>query len=978
MLARRVQHLMPMRWRQGLAATLLLLGAASVAAQSPSAGWQTFETANFRIHFPKPFEAWARRVASRIESIHARVTEYVGYSPKRPIDVIVEDPAAAANGVAFPFLDRPVIVLWTTPPESESSLGYYNDWPDLVLTHEMTHIVHLLRPRSQSRGLLARFSPLPIGPVLLKSPRWVIEGYATLVEGALTGSGRPQGSFRAMVMRRLAMEGKLPEYRQLSSLSGWLGGAAPYLVGSTFLEWLEAREGSGSLQRLWKRLTSRRGGGFASAFRGVFGESPADLYDRFRAEITARALEEEKRLKGVGLAEGVIWQRLEGATASPQVSPDGRYLLARREAERGRGEIVVWDIAETDAERQMEERRRQREERLMRDPEEVAEKPPTPRPRRPRWTLANINGHATTQPRWMPDGKNVLFSRKASDADGVLRADLYLWNPEHGSVRRITRLADVAMADPAPDGRFLFGVANRYGISRLVRIETASGRVETFPPNLEREDPWRVWIHPRVSPDGSRIAALVHSGSRWRLMVGELKGKALRELTVSGAPVGPPAWTPDGSRLLVATDATGVWNLESISVEGGAAMALTRVTGGALAPAPTPDGKEAFYADATAHGFDLRRLRLDSPQIAGAPAPPDSAHRFPILPPPAVEVVRASDASVGASHPYRLTESHVVRLYLAQSLGTSGTTFQAGFEGSDVIGRWHWVALGSVGSVSGPRGGTISLAYRGWPVILRGQIFDALERPGAQSVLHRPEFDQARLGGFAEGLWQLPIDGGQLRVSAGAGSSRVEALSLNDVFRRDVASARVEGSMERSRGHRGVIFEWDLAISGGQTDGSSWTQTLEGARLTALVWKFKLRFAGRLGQTSGSPTRFDLLSIGGAPSSIFPEGLDRNRLLNPALPSNVQVGRKAEGWRVELAPYSLPMALFYERARAWTLRADAPDAVKLYGAELRFDGSLLPFSALGSFNFYAGIARIESRLPSFARTRLYTGIVYHP
>ena len=276
-----------MRGRGGPAAVLFLLWAASAAAQSPSAQWRTFQTAHFRVHFPAPFEAWAKRVTARIESIHARVTDYVGYNPTRPIDVVVEDPQAAASGVAFPFLDRPVIVLWTSPPEAELATGDYNDWPDLLLTHEMTHIVHLLRPRSQARGLLARFSPLPIGPVLQKSPRWVIEGYATLVEGALTGSERPQGSFRAMVVRRFAMEGKLPDYGTLGSLSGWIRGAAPYLVGSTFLEWLEEREGRGSLQRLWKRLVSRHGGSFNKAFRAIFGESPRDLYDRFRAETSS-------------------------------------------------------------------------------------------------------------------------------------------------------------------------------------------------------------------------------------------------------------------------------------------------------------------------------------------------------------------------------------------------------------------------------------------------------------------------------------------------------------------------------------------------------------------------------------------------------------------------------------------------------------------------------------------------------------------
>ncbi len=128
----------------------------------------------------------------------------------------------------------------------------------------------------------------------------------------------------------------------------------------------------------------------------------------------------------------------------------------------------------------------------------------------------------------------------------------------------------------------------------------------------------------------------------------------------------------------------------------------------------------------------------------------------------------------------------------------------------------------------------------------------------------------------------------------------------------------------------------------------------------------------------GSPTRFDLFSIGGAPSSILPEGIDLNRIRNPALPADVQTGRKVEDWRTELSPYEFPMSLFYQRTRAWSSTQGKPDAVRIYGAELRFDESLLRSLVLGSFDFYAGVARIESREPSFASTRLYAGVVYHP
>src|SRR5207249_4640049 len=222
-----------MRFRALVLAAMFWPAAAS--GQPASASWRTIETKHFRVHFPSPFQAWAANAASAIEGIHERVTDFVGYRPARPIDVLVEDPAAEANGMAFPFLDRPVIVLWTSPPEAESDIGDYGEWMQLLVTHEMAHIVHLTRPRNKP-GLLEKLLPLPIGPVLLNSPRWLAEGYATVVEGALTGAGRPRSSYRAVVLRQFAIEGKLPSYGALSSTSCWLGGSMACLTVSAYLE----------------------------------------------------------------------------------------------------------------------------------------------------------------------------------------------------------------------------------------------------------------------------------------------------------------------------------------------------------------------------------------------------------------------------------------------------------------------------------------------------------------------------------------------------------------------------------------------------------------------------------------------------------------------------------------------------------------------------------------------------------------------
>src|SRR6185295_686139 len=243
-----------------------------------------------------------------------------------------------------------------SPPGPESELGHYADWPELLIVHEETHLVHLLRPsRNPLRRLLAE--AIPLSPIALAAPRWVIEGYATVVEGRLTGSGRPNGDLRAAILRRWAQAGKLPSYDRLAADTGsWRGMSMAYLLGSAYLEWLEERAGPGSLRSLWARMTARTARSFDDAFRGVFGDSPADLYDRFRAELTWKAIEAEHRSGPV--VEGELWQDLSWSTGAPAVSPDGTRLAAVLPARNRPSRLVVWSTTpDEEGERKRSEER---------------------------------------------------------------------------------------------------------------------------------------------------------------------------------------------------------------------------------------------------------------------------------------------------------------------------------------------------------------------------------------------------------------------------------------------------------------------------------------------------------------------------------------------------------------------------------------------------------------------------------------------
>jgi hypothetical protein len=763
-------------------------------AQGPPADWQTLTTAHFRVHYPAPFAAWAGRAAASLETLRERAIAEIGYAPGDVADVVVSDPVADANGEALPFRGWPRLVLWTTPPPPDSEIGYYRDWTEDLLVHEEAHLVHLLRP---SRApLLAALSP--VGGVTVTAPRWVIEGYATLIEGRLTGAGRPNGDLRAAILRRWAQAGRLPGYERLASDShSWRGMSMAYLAGSAFLEWLEQRAGPGSLRKLWARMTARSGRGFDEAFSGIWGNSPASLYDRFRAELTYRAMEAEKRVQAVGpltVREGPLWQELSWTTGAPAVSPDGtRLALVRRFRDRP-AELVIWSTAPDTA---AETKWQQEQARLQaRDPQDVPAVRSKPLPRKPLYSWGAADGGEPAMPRFLPDGRSLLMVRFLPDGQGYLHPDLFSWRPESGEVRRLTRQADLRDPDPAPDGTWAVAVRDRYGLSQLVTVDLAGGEVRALtPPSLDR-----VYDRPRISPDGRRVAFGLHEGGGWKLALldlapGRTAGAMVSLEPPAGGTASSPAWSADGRTLYgvvgrggfvdlyaftpaaaaaPAPDAAapGVAVTSSAAVSGNtaaesapalgnavpipvaqvaaASRALTRTQGAAFAPAPTPDGKGIFYLSLEATGLDLHRLDLSAPhpQLAEVDAP--AAQLAPAvrpippspIPPPAAGPVGALAASLPAagpaptlpaSTPYGAGRQELLPL-LGGAAGSAGDALTLGLRSGDLIGRLDVLALGAFGSPGATRGGTLAGTWRGWPIDVGLQLFDTTEQPSRQGV----------------------------------------------------------------------------------------------------------------------------------------------------------------------------------------------------------------------------------------------------
>jgi hypothetical protein len=562
---------------------LLLLALAPLAfAQAPHDDWRTIKTPHFRVHYPKEYETWAMRVASTIESVRDAVVKEVGFDPKQTTDILIGNPFAASNGITLPFLGDPRIVLWTEPPSPESQIGEYTNWIDLLTVHETAHLVHLLRPsRNEKAKIVEKF--LPLNPITIIAPRWVLEGYATVVEGRITGSGRPPGALRAAILREWAVTGQFPSYEALNGSSAFAGMSMAYLTGSAFLEWLEMRRGPGALRDLWARMTARQRRTFETAFTGVFGDSPRKLYGEFAASVTADAVTVLRASEPA--QQGAIWQKTTENSGDPAVAPDGKHIAVVIRARQKPAKIVIWSTGPaTDEQKKQDERIAKI---IARDPEDVAPRVNTPIARGPVHSFVPRDGRDVETPRWLADG-SILYSSRQPDVDGFMHHDLFRWYPATGRSERITQLADVFDGDPYPDGKFAVAVRNRNGGSQLVRVDLASGDVS----ELTAAAIDTVYSRPRVSADG-KILYTVHRTGRWHTAI--LNGP---EITTDAAAA---EW--QGGDVVATVFRNGFIDLAHF--RDGVELPLTRMIGGAFDPAPSPDGR-IFFMSIEPEGFVLR------------------------------------------------------------------------------------------------------------------------------------------------------------------------------------------------------------------------------------------------------------------------------------------------------------------------------------------------------------------------------------
>ena len=577
------------RARPLLLAAVAGLGAAAVPAGAqvpPDEAWRTLETEHFRITFPEHLEELAARTADVAELAHEALSSGFRAGPGGTIDIVLTDHVDVSNGYARVSPSNR-IVLYARPPPDHLALGYFDDWLEQLVVHELAHVFHL-----DYTGWFGRFFRALFGrqPSLLtfpgsNVPGWVIEGLATWYESALTPGGRVHGTYHEMVLRTAALEGR---FESLGTAGGyspqWPGGSRRYVYGSLFFEHLLDKHGHDTMARFVEDVA--RNGRLPG--RVLDDVSLTGEWDTWREEMRARV----ERLDDELAAFGPVTQpeALTGGARQalhPAVSPDGGRLVYVRSDGRSDPRLVAMPPGGGDAS-----------------------------------TLARTN-HLTRFD-FLPDGGIVFSQREFTDRYRHY-SDIYVL-AGGGTARRVTEGARVAAPSAGPGGGWAVAVMDGGGTNGLVLVDLGNGALEEIvAPSADT-----YWAWPAVSPDGRWIAASRWAEGRHDVVVLDTDGRLVHAVTRDRALDMAPAWTADGRHLVWSSDRTGIPNVLAAGIDprtgaAGPPRLLTNVRTGAAFPSVDPAGEWLYFSGYHVDGWEIERVPFAPDR---APTAPEPAARF--------------------------------------------------------------------------------------------------------------------------------------------------------------------------------------------------------------------------------------------------------------------------------------------------------------------------------------------------------------
>jgi hypothetical protein len=553
----------------------LVLLASPVYAQAPNLTWRSIETQHFVVTFNPSTEGLARRIAADAERAYAQLSQHL-HPPRGKIDVVISDDVDASNGSATPYPTNR-IVIYANPPVSESALRYTNDWGQLVITHELTHIFHLDRARgiwSVGQKVFGRAAALFPN---LYQPSWITEGLAVYEESKLTGAGRIEGSEHRMIARSAEIEHVFPSLGSLSLSQGRFPfGEHAYGYGSLFIDYLARSRGDSAVRAFVEKSSANLIPYLIDIpAQQSFGERFEPAWRQFQDSI-GRTVPSTLGDPAVG------WRQLtrDGAyVSSPRWFSDSSIVYSGTPGRQSFGAYRV-DLAG--------KRRR-------------------------------IGRRNSESPNVAIGPNKVLFAQSDFVNPYQIRSDLWIQDGRHE--KQITHGARLTDPDARADGQIV-AMQILPGATRLVRVSPDGKRITPITVGSYDEQ----WTEPRWSHRGDKIAAVRWlRGNLSQIVVLDSTGRELQVLASQRSIQATPSWSWDDTGVYYSSDYTGSAEIYLTRLTGGTYRVSNAATG-LFEPQASPKNDHLASVLFRADGYHLGVSSCcDASQLKWTPEPSQAA-----------------------------------------------------------------------------------------------------------------------------------------------------------------------------------------------------------------------------------------------------------------------------------------------------------------------------------------------------------------
>ena len=527
--------------------------------------WKTITTKHFYIHFHQGLKNPAIRLSKIAEKVHQDLTKRIDWQPERRTDVVLVDNLDQANGFATPFPYNK-IQIYISRPKFDSVLNNFNDWLEIVFTHEYTHILNIdtvHQVPETTRFFLGR-SCFPN----LFLPIWALEGNALYHESYNGIEGRNNSTYAKMIIRTEVLYDQFKNITLASTYPReWPMGNIPYLYGGLFVEFLEKKYGQTKFADFFHENADNivpysdniyPGPFFNKDAKDIYGKSFSDLWEEFKIETQKGYKHQLNLLKKEGLTYCLkISDPLKKATL-PKFSQDGQSIYYVQSSSKGPSTLIKFEILKGTSKK-----------------------------------LCSVNHPNSLS---VGDNETIYLTDLEFYQDYSLYYELYKYqNNEYK--QKTSKFRGSCLNFSSKKNQLIFTKNKNDYYSLIISDPKLQNQIKII-------DQTKIQLaSPTFSPNGKWIVFAIKDQQGFiDLVLYNLRSKKFKRLTCNSYKNFSPTWHPDGERIIFVSDKNGVYNLYEYNLKKGETYRLTNFSTGAFSPQVSPDGKKIVFSIYGARG----------------------------------------------------------------------------------------------------------------------------------------------------------------------------------------------------------------------------------------------------------------------------------------------------------------------------------------------------------------------------------------